>query len=197
MGLKLKIAAVTLLMLAIALTSGCGIDPMEQLTIDIQSQDVNVRRQAVLAMANLDDRKATEELLGVLEKDEELYDMAAVALVKKGRAIEREQASSSSNMVVDEVAKLLANAHSAESFRARAAWTLGEIGSRKAITALQGGSSATIGVAPALLVRMASTQALEKLGNFSVGRPFDIPMGTFTGPIDVLPQAAPLELPES
>ena len=76
MGLKLKIAAVTLLMLAIALTSGCGIDPMEQLTIDIQSQDVNVRRQAVLAMANLDDRRATEELLGVLEKDEELLEKA-------------------------------------------------------------------------------------------------------------------------
>ncbi len=172
--------------------NGCTIDPLERLSEDIKSQDVETRRAAVLALANLEDERTIELLVDVLQGDDELYDMAGVALVKKGREV-NEPDPKKPNPVVDEVAKVLNNAHLAEPFRGRAAWVLGEIGDRRAIPALQTAQGgAKVGEKPALVVREMAKQALEKLGFYSVGRPFDIPMGDLQGPREVLPEPPPL-----
>jgi len=180
MRVKLTIVAAMFIIAAVLVAGGCAVDPMERLSVQIQSDDVVERRAAIYELGNLNDARTVEELLNVLEKDDELHGAAAVALVKKGR--EAEKASGNApNLVVESVGKILANAHLAEQFRAMAAWTLGEIGSREAIGALQGGTSATVGTAPAAMVRQASTEALEKLGNASAGRAFDIAMGELVG----------------
>ena len=172
--------------------AGCAIDPMERLTEDIKSQDIEKRRQAVLTLANLNDDRATDSLVDVLEGDDELCDMAGVALVKKGREVD-EPDPKKPNPVIDQVAKVLNNAHLAEPFRGRAAWVIGEIGDRRGIPALQAGQGAKVGEKPALVVREMSKQALEKLGFFSVGRKFDVPMGSIEKENrEVLPDAPPL-----
>ena len=180
------------LALVLAAMAGCSIDPMERLTEDIKSQDKTVRERAVLTLANLDDERAIDSLVDVLEGDDELCDMAGVALVKKGREV-REPDPKKPNPVVDQVGKVLNNAHLAEPFRGRAAWVLGEIGDRRAIAPLQTAQGgAKIGEKPALVVREMAKQGLEKLGYFSVGRKFDIPMGDLQGPRENLPDAPPL-----
>lgn len=195
MRVKLIIAAAILVVSAVLVTGGCAIDPMEQLSVQIQSDDVTERKTAIYELGNLNDARATEELLNVLEKDDELYGVAAVALVKKGREADKAPGNAP-NLVVESVGKILANPHLAENFRAMAGWTLGEIGSREAITALQGGTSATVGAAPAEMVRKASTEALEKLGNAAAGRPFDIAMGELEGhDVEVWKDPPDLSLP--
>lgn len=189
-------AAFVLGLAAVFLAGGCAVDPMERLTNDIQSQEVVIRTQAIQAMANLDDQRAIQELLDVLEKDDELCDLAAVALAKKGREIEQ-QGRTTGNQVVEDVGRVLSNAHLAERFRARAAWALGEIGSRQAVSLLLAGTKATVGAAPAALVREHSRQALEKLGYYSEGRPYEIPMGTLAGTVDILPEPEPLKLADA
>jgi HEAT repeat protein len=183
---------VLLLPLAVLALGGCAVDPMERLTEDIKQQDKAVRERAVLSLANLDDERATQSLVDVLESDDELCDMAGVALVKKGREV-KEPDPKKPNPVVDEVAKVLNNAHLSEPFRGRAAWVLGEIGDRRAIPALQGASTgAKVGEKVAAVVRAMATQALEKLGAVSAGRPYDIPMGGLQGQRDNLPEPPPL-----
>jgi len=195
MRVKPIIVAVVFVVSAVLVVGGCAVDPMEQLTAQIQSDDVTERRTAIYEMGNLSDPRTTEELLNVLEKDDELHGAAAVALVKKGREAENAPGNAP-NLVVESVGKILANAHLAEQFRAMAAWTLGEIGSREGIAALQGGTSATVGAAPAEMVRKASTEALEKLGYASAGRPFDIAMGELAGhEIEVWKDPPDLSLP--
>lgn len=197
--MRLRYAAVVIaLLVTTMLLSGCAIDPMEQLSADIQSQDVTTRTRAIQEMANLDDPRATEELIGVLEKDSELADIAAVALVKKGREMERAHSDSrQTNTIVEEIATIMNNPHLAQQFRARAAWTLGEIGSREAVTSLLTGTKATAGAAAADLVRKYATQALEKLGYYSEGRAFEIAMGELQGQVDVLKEPDPLTVEES
>ena len=195
MGFKLKCAALVVGFYCILMIAGCAIDPMEQLAIDIQSQDVTTREEAIIAMANLKDQRATEELLGLLEKDDELLDIVGVALVKKGREIEQRKLQV--NTIVEAVGKVLGNAHLAEPFRARAAWTLGEIGSRQAVSVLLGGTLAKVGAAPAAYVRLYSREALEKLGYYSEGRAYEMPMGSLVGRVEVLPEPDTLALPEA
>ncbi len=177
---RITIAAAMLLMSSVLLAGGCAVDPMERLTVQIQSDDVTERKMAIYELGNLDDPRAVDELINVLEKDDDLHGAAAVALVKKGREAER-RPGNAPNLVVEAVGKILANTHLAQPFRAMAAWTLGEIGSRDAIAALQGGTGAVVGTAPAAMVRKASSEALEKVGYSSVGRPFDIAMGELAG----------------
>ena len=180
------------LALAWVALAGCSVDPMERLTEDIKSQDIAIRERAVLALANLEDERAVDSLVDVLEGDDELCDMAGVALVKKGREV-NEPDPKKPNPVVDQVGKVLNNAHLAESFRGRAAWVLGEIGDRRAIPPLQTAQGgAKVGEKPALVVREMAKQGLEKLGNLSAVRAFDIPMGEFQGPRENLPEAPPL-----
>jgi len=158
------------------LLAGCAIDPMVRLNEDIEAEDMQVRREAVLRLANLDDQRAVVALNEVFEDDPELMDMAAVALVKKGREQVTERKP---DPIIDGIAALANNVHLSEIVRGRAAWILGEIGDREAIPALKtaaGAKLASGAVAP--LVREQATQALEKLGYKEAGRPFEIPMGT-------------------
>jgi|LSQX01.2.fsa_nt_gb HEAT repeat protein len=185
------IGLAVLLLPALMAVTGCSIDPMQRLTEDIKSQDKDVRQAAVLQLANLNDERALEALIDVLSGDDELCDVAAVALVKKGREVAEPDAKKP-NPVVDEVGKVLNNAHLTEQFRGRAAWVLGEIGDRRAIAPLQAGQGAKIGEKPALVVREMAKQGLEKVGFFSDGRAFDIPMGALVGQLEILPSAPPL-----
>jgi HEAT repeat protein len=185
------IGLAVLLLPALMAVAGCSIDPMERLTEDIKSQDKDVRQKAIVQLANLDDERTIESLIDVLSGDDELCDLAGVALVKKGREV-AEPDPKKPNPVVDEVGKVLNNAHLTEQFRGRAAWVLGEIGDRRAIAPLQTGQGAKIGEKPALVVREMSKQALEKVGFFSDGRAFEIPMGSLVGQVEILPAAPPL-----
>lgn len=175
----------------LSILTGCSIDPMERLTEDIKSQDKDVRQKAVVQLANLDDERTLDSLIDVLSGDDELSDLAGVALVKKGREV-KEPDAKKPNPVVDEVGKVLNNGHLTEQFRGRAAWVLGEIGDRRAIAALQTAQQAKIGEKLALVVREMAKQGLEKLGFFSDGRSYDLPMGALVGQVEILPQPPPL-----
>lgn len=175
----------------LSILAGCSIDPMERLTEDIKSQTLTTRSDAVLQLANLKDERTIDALIDVLSGDDELCDKAGVALVKKGREVQ-EPDPKKPNPVVDEVAKVLNNAHLTEEFRGRAAWVLGEIGDRRAIPALQTGQAAKIGEKPALVVQQMSKEGLEKLGFFADGRPFDLPMGSLVSPLPGLKAPPPL-----
>ena len=171
--------------------SGCAIDPMVRLNEDIEAEDVDVRREAVLTLANLDDPRSIVALNDVFEGDEELRDMAAVALVKKGR---EQVTDRKPDPIIEGIAALANNVHLSEIVRARAAWILGEIGDREAIPALKTAAGAKLANnEPATLVREQATQALEKLGYKSAGRPFEIPMGTLENQVvTVLPESEPI-----
>lgn len=174
---------------------GCAIDPMVRLLENIESEDVEVRREAVLTLANLDDPRSIVALNEVFEDDEELRDMAATALVKKGR---EEVTDRKPDPIIEGIAALANNVHLAEPVRARAAWILGEIGDREAIPALKTAAAAKLANGdPATLVREQATRALEKLGYKSNGRPFEIPMGMLAHrKVTVLPEPEPLESAE-
>jgi len=189
-GLR-RIWVIALAVPLLAILAGCTVDPMERLTEDIKSQEKDVRQRAVVQLANLDDERSVDLLIDVLSSDDDLSALGGVALVKKGREVE-EPDPKKPNPVVDEVGKVLNNAHLTEPFRGRAAWVLGEIGDRRAIPALQGGQGALVGEKPAAVVREMAKQGLEKLGYFSVGRSFDLPMGSLVGTIEILPQPPPL-----
>jgi HEAT repeat protein len=169
--------SMALLMLTLILMlCGCGIDPMERLNEQIESEDQSLRRSAVLRLANLDDPRATVALTEVFEDDDQLRDMAAVALLKKGREQVTEEKP---DPIVEGIAALANNTHFSEGIRARSAWILGEIGDREAIPALKTASAAKLSSgAAAPLVQDQAKQALEKLGYNETGREFEMPMGS-------------------
>lgn len=165
-----------LLALLVVLAAGCAIDPMPRLNEAIEAEDVEVRRTAVLTLANLNDSRTLIALTEVFEDDDELRDMAATALVKKGREQVTDQKP---DPIIDGIAALANNVHLSEIVRARAAWMLGEIGDREAIPALKTASAGKLSNGDnATLLREQATQALEKLGYQKDGRPFEIPMGS-------------------
>lgn len=186
-----RLLAALVFVVGAAAFSGCAVDPMERLSEAIKSQKTDVRDAAILQLANLDDDRTVDLLCEVLEGDDELYNKAATALVKKGREVD-EPDPKKPNPVVDAVGKVLNNAHLAENFRGRAAWVLGEIGDRRAIGALQTAGGAKVGEKPALLVREMAKQGLEKLGFQGDGRAFDLGMGTLKGEVSTLPEPPPL-----
>ncbi len=158
---------------------GCAIDPMVRLNEQIESEDVEVRRSAVLRLANLDDPRSVVALTEVFEDDEELQGMAATALVKKGREQVTDQKP---DPIIEGIAALANNVHLSQEVRARAAWMLGEIGDREAIAALKTAAAAKLSSgAAAPLVREQANQALEKLGYKETGRPYEMPMGSLAG----------------
>lgn len=174
------------------MTLGCAIDPMERLDQQVEAEDIEIRRTAVLALANLDDDRTVLTLTDVLERDEELRDMAAAALVKKGREMVTDRKP---DPIIEGIAALANNVHLEQEVRARAAWMLGEIGDREAIAALKTASQArrTDGSA-APLVREQANYALEKLGFKSEGRPFEIPMGSVENQqLTTIPTPRPLQ----
>ncbi|NLO04316.1 MAG: HEAT repeat domain-containing protein [candidate division WS1 bacterium] len=163
-----------LLALLVVLAAGCAIDPMPRLNEAIEAEDVEVRRAAVLTLANLNDSRTLIALTEVFEDDDELRDMAATALVKKGREQVTDQKP---DPIIDGIAALANNVHLSEIVRARAAWMLGEIGDREAIPALKTASAGKLSNGDnATLLREQATQALEKLGYQKDGRPFEIPI---------------------
>ncbi|MFW5868180.1 MAG: HEAT repeat domain-containing protein [Armatimonadota bacterium] len=174
---------------------GCGIDPMERLNEQIEAEDVQVRRSAVLALANLDDPRSTVALTEVFEDDDELRDMAAVALLKKGR---EQVTDEKPDPIIEGIAALANNVHLAEVVRARAAWILGEIGDREAIPALKTASTAKLGSGDAApLVQEQAKQALEKLGYNDTGRAFEMPMGSLAEQeLATVPLPAPIVVEE-
>ncbi|MFP4249570.1 MAG: HEAT repeat domain-containing protein [Armatimonadota bacterium] len=156
--------------------SGCGIDPMERLNEQIEAEDVEVRRSAVRALTNLDDPRTIIALTEVFEDDDELRDMAAVGLLKKGR---EQVTDEKPDPIIEGIAALANNVHLNQQVRGRAAWILGEIGDREAIPALKTASAAKLSNGdPAPLVQEQAKEALEKLGYNSVGRDFEMPMGS-------------------
>ena len=182
-GLFIKAIALTALA---GLVAGCAVDPMERLSQEIEVADLTVREAAIRPLANLQDPRAVETLLEGLGSDEQMYDQAAVALVKKGRQVGERRKT---NPVVQKVIELLKKQHVGEEFRARAAWVLGEIGDRAAIPALIVASAS--GPALSRIVDQAKA-ALEKLGHTTEGRAYEIPQGTLRGSVDVLPRIEPL-----
>lgn len=165
-----------LIITVVGALTGCAIDPMVRLNEDIESEDIAVRQEAVLRLANLDDPRSVVALNKVFEDDPELMDAAAVALVKKGR---EQVTDRKPDPIIEGIAALANNAHLPELLRARAAWILGEIGDREAIPALKTATGAKLSNGEvAQLVRDQATYALEKLGYKEAGRPFEIPMGT-------------------
>lgn len=174
--------------------AGCALDPMERLSEQIDSQDVKVRQAAVLELANLRDDRAIDALAEVLDGDEEVYDMAGVALVKQGR---ENVTDKKPDPVITRLSQIMNNMHTPEANRARAAWALGEIGDREAIPALRGGTGAKLPSGdPAPAVQEQAKLALKKLGNDSDGAAFELPMSIFkTGRVAVLPEVKPVGPP--
>ncbi len=168
--------------------AGCAVDPIEELSREIESPRTATREQAIIALANLQDRRAIELLAEALSDDEELCDAAAVALVKHGRRI---PVARETNPVVEQVNKVANNAHIGEQFRARAVWVLGEIGDRRSIPLLK---AMTIAAETPILAQQR-TEALEKLGFDSVGRSYELPMGSLAGDLEVIPQISEMKPP--
>ena len=83
--------------------------------------------------------------------------------------------------MVKQVADVLKSELVGPSFRARAAWTLGEIGDRRAIPDLK-----IVTVGPESIGPEA-THALQKLGFTAGGRAFDIAPGLLAGRIGTFP----------
>ncbi len=181
------LAPLAALLAAALLAAGCAVDPMEQLEQDIEAQDVTVRQRAVLQLANLRDDRALDALVDVLQGDEEVCDLAGVALVKKGREVPPKKKP---NPVVEAVGRVAKNTHLLEKVRARACWVLGEIGDREAVPILKG----LLSDAKPAVAEQAKI-ALEKLGYYSQGRPFDIAWGELAGEVEVLKEPPPV-MPE-
>jgi HEAT repeat protein len=159
---------------------------MEQLGQEISSPSLQTKQEAALALANLPDSRAVKALVGALESDEQISGLAAVALVKQGRADVNEPKE---NPVVKQLVEVLTSDHVAPDFRAHAAWALGEIGDRRAISDLQtvAGTKDSLG--------LEATHALEKLGAKSEGRPFEISPQMTAGVMKTLPEPPPLAQP--
>ena len=188
---EVKVAVIVVIgAVLVSLLSGCAVDPVEELSRKIESPRVASREQAILQLSNLRDRRAIELLAVALAGDEELCDQTAVALVKHGRCIE---AGQETNPVVERVTKVANNAHIAEQFRARAVWVLGEIGDRRARPVLQ--QVGQVGDVTKPVMTQQATEALEKLGCYSIGRPYELPMGTLSEDLPQIPELSQMQPP--
>ena len=172
------------------LLGGCAIPPIEELSRKIESPQVSAREQAIVALANLADRQAIRLLTEALSSDGKLCDKAAVALVKHGRQIE---VTERENPVVAQVSEVLENTHLGEEFRARAAWTLGEIGDRRALPLLKEAAAGSLADAKKPVMKQQAAEALEKLGFNSAGRAFELPMGLLEDDLEVIRDILPLQ----
>ena len=170
--------------------AGCGLDPMEHLGQAIVSPDLTTRKEAVQQLANLNGTRAVKKLVDALQSDEQIADLVGVALVKKGRALLTRPRE---NPVVKQVAEVMKAAYVLPPLRARAAWTLGETGDRRAIPDLKIiAGDATLD--PRLITE--AKHALEKLGYMSEGRQPDIAPDRLEGQVPVLPAPPPLAEPK-
>ena len=171
----------------VGLMAGCAVDPIEELSRNIESPRTTTREQAIIALANLRDGRAIELLSDALANDEELCDNVAVALVKHGRRI---PVARETNPVIEQVSKAAKNTHLGEQFRARAIWVLGEIGDRRSIPLLKGLAD----VQKPIMTQQA-VEALEKLGFDSADRTYELPMGSLAEDLEVIPQISEMKPP--
>ena len=185
---RLSTSSISMVLMVIIapLLVGCAVDPMEQLSQQVELPDETAKQQAILTLAGLRDSRAVDALIDVLQSDEQMYDQAAVALVKQGRAVQK---SRKTNPVTEKVGEVVGKGYVGEKFRARAAWVLGEIGDRQTIEVLT--AAAGYGPGFSLVVEQAN-KALDKLGYTSEGRPYEISQGALAGQVQVLPAIEPL-----
>ncbi len=176
----------------VGLMAGCAVNPIEELSRNIESPRTTTREQAIIALANLRGARAIELLSAALANDEELYDNVAVALVKHGRGI---RVTGETNPVIEQVSKVVENTHIGEQFRARAIWVLGEIGDRRSKPLLQEVAAGSLGDAKMPIMMEQAAEALEKLGFNSRGRSYELPMGSLAGDIEVIPQISEMKPP--
>lgn len=170
------LALATAAALVLVLVAGCAVDPMESLSQNIGAQSMKTREQALLGLANLNDPRAVDVLVDVLQgANRHLSQMAAVALVKHGREV---PAKKKPNPVVAQLDTVAANTHLLEGTRARACWTLGEIGDREAVPTLKGLLADTM-----VSVAAESKTALQKLGYYNEGQAYVLPWGSLAEPL--------------
>lgn len=181
--------AIVIVGLIAGIIAGCAVDPIEDLSHKIESPNSTVRQQAIVDLTNLSNSRTVELLTDALSVDKELCDQAAVALVKLGRQVE---VTEKDNPVVTKVSEVLENTYISEQFRARAAWTLGEIGDRRAISLLEEVAFYSFADATKPVLIEQATQALEKLGFTSEGRAYELSMGTLQDGLEVIPAIEPL-----
>jgi len=176
----------------VGLMAGCAVDPIEDLSRNIESPRTTTREQAIIALANLRDGRAIELLSDALANDEELCDNAAVALVKHGRRI---PVARETNPVIEQVSKAVNNTHLGEQFRARAIWVLGEIGDRRSTPLLQEVAVGALTDAKKPIMVQQAVEALEKLGFDSAGRSYELPMGSLAEDLEVIQQISEMKPP--
>ena len=186
------LGTIGIIAILLGVLAGCGEDPIEDLSRKVESPKIASREQAIVDLANVRDRRATELLSEALSGDDDLYDKAAVALVKQGRQI---KVTEREIPVIEQVSKVLENTYLAEQFRARAAWTLGEIGDRRAIPILKEAAFASLADATKPIMMQQAAEALEKLGFNSTSRAYELPMGTLADNLELIPDILPMQPP--
>ncbi len=186
------VEVVALLTVVLGTLVGCAVDPIEELSRQVESPRTSTRERAIIDLANLQDRRAVELLIDALAGDEELYDDAAVAVVKHGRQV---QTSREKNPVVEQVSEIVKKTHVPEPFRARAVWALGEIGDRRAKPLLQEVVGGSLADPKKPIMKQQAVEALEKLGFDSAGRSYELPIGSLAEDIEVIQQISEMKPP--
>jgi len=147
----------------LALLAGCALDPIEEQQDKLESMQVAERQAAVEFLKGYEDERTVELLVETLEGDPDLLEQAGNALVLKGREWEAEHPNakkSEQNPVIEQLSQTVGDMHLEAAVRTKACWVLGEIGSRRAIGALNG----RVGDPNSTKVRDEATKSLSKLG---------------------------------
>ena len=186
------VEVVALLTVVLGTLVGCAVDPIEELSRQVESPRTSTRERAIIDLANLQDRRAVELLIDALAGDKELCDDAAVAVVKHGRQV---QTSREKNPVVEQVSEIVKKTHVPEPFRARAVWTLGEIGDRRAKPLLQEVVGGSLADPKKPIMKQQAVEALEKLGFDSAGRSYELPIGSLAEDLEVIRQISEMKPP--
>jgi HEAT repeat protein len=143
--------------------SGCAVDPIEKLQDQLDAQEVSEREAAVQTLETLRDERSVELLVETLEGDPDVMEQAGNALVMKGREWERKHPKakkSEQNPVIEQLGQTVADMHLDAAVRAKACWVLGEIGSRRALAAVNPRKDDP----NSMIVRQEAVTARNKLG---------------------------------
>jgi hypothetical protein len=162
---KLRLATLSICLAAsVALLAGCLEEELRDLSDDLEALELEERLNAVERLKQIEDDRAVELLVEALEGDEELIDAAGNALAYMGRRMKTDEEPDKVNEMVEQTLK---DTHLEEMVRAKAAWTLGEIGDRESIATLKGFT-----LDAQVQVKANDVEALKKLGYYSDGAAF-------------------------